>query len=218
VTQERSGGGPPRWLLAVVAATLAAVLGLVVGFVLARPDGAPSRMSVDVGFSRDMQAHHGQAVQMAELVRDRSEDDELRLVALDILLTQQQQIGQMYAWLDLWGHPQSDAQVPQAWAEAMGGSAGHGGHAGAGSDAAMPGMASDADMVRLRDSQGVDAERLFLQLMIAHHRGGVEMAEVAADKATQPRVRRLAQAMVDGQTAEIVLLQRMLDERGGPPA
>ncbi|MEV4010737.1 DUF305 domain-containing protein [Nonomuraea angiospora] len=59
----------------------------------------PADASVEAGFARDMQAHHAQAVQMTLIVRDRISDREVRTLAYDIATTQQQQIGQMYAWL-----------------------------------------------------------------------------------------------------------------------
>jgi len=94
-----------------------------------------------------------------------------------------------------------------AWA------AGHA-HAGTG-DGTMAGMATEEQMAQLRAADGTEAERLFLELMIEHHRGGVAMAEAALDRAVRPEVRRLAQAVVDSQTAEIGVLQDLLAAVGG---
>ncbi|WP_448061184.1 DUF305 domain-containing protein [Cellulomonas hominis] len=205
-------------LLAVLLAAAAAV-GAVLGSAFVRQPAlsAAADTSVDAGFARDMAVHHGQAVQLAVLVRDRSTDDEVRTVALDIVLTQQQQIGQMYAWLDTWGLPQGGSGAPMAWMTA----AGHG-HTTAGAQpdtsghAAMPGWVSPADLARLTAAQGAEADRLFLTLMIAHHLGGVQMAQYAADHADQPQVVRLATGIVRAQTREVTALQDMLDARGGP--
>ena len=88
----------------------------------------------------------------------------------------------------------------------------HGGtHAGP--DGAMPGMATPAQLVELRAADGVAAERLFLRLMIAHHEGGVTMAEAAVAQARTDEVRTLAAAIVAAQSSEIQVLQRMLDDR-----
>jgi uncharacterized protein (DUF305 family) len=188
--------------------------------------------SVDVGFSRDMREHHAQAVQMSVLVRDRSADPEVRTLALDVLLTQQQQAGQMYGWLADWGVAQSGAAAPMQWMS----QASMAGHtmAGAGATPAptettnnmgrmqmaptMPGMASQADLQRLAGLSGVEAERFYLQLMIPHHQGAVAMAEVAAEQAETVVVRRLAENIVASQSAEITVLQQMLTARGGPLA
>jgi len=207
--------------VAAVVALLVAValaLGVLVGVNLARPStfAVPADTSVDAGFARDMQAHHGQAVELARMVRDRTDDEAVRTVALDILLTQQNQAGQMAGWLDTWRLPRSTTRAPMAWA------GGHS-HTASGDDAptgfaAMPGWVGTDDMARLRDAEGTDAERVFLELMIPHHEGGVEMAEMAVDDAQTPQVRRLAESIIESQTAEITVLQDMLEERGGPLA
>ena len=59
----------------------------------------PGNDSAEAGFARDMIVHHAQAVQMAEIVRDKTNSDDMRLLAADISLTQQGQIGIMQGWL-----------------------------------------------------------------------------------------------------------------------
>ncbi|MCC2319358.1 DUF305 domain-containing protein [Cellulomonas chengniuliangii] len=206
--------GPATLAVIAVLVTTALVAGALIGSALVRQPAltAAADTSVDAGFARDMSAHHAQAVQLAVLVRDRSTDEELRAVALDILTSQQQQIGQMYAWLAMWGLPQAGSQAPMAW---MGDGHSHEGSTATG-HAAMPGWVSSADLARLEAADGVDAERLFLQLMIPHHVGGVEMAEEAVERAGQPEVRRLASGIVAAQTKELTVLQDLLDARGGP--
>ncbi|NNM44473.1 DUF305 domain-containing protein [Knoellia sp. DB2414S] len=97
--------------LVAVAALLVAGL---VGWLLAGRD-VPSGGSAEAGFARDMQAHHAQAVEMAFIIRDKTDDPTLRAVAYDIATSQQQQIGQMYGWLVQWGLPQTGSQQPMAW-------------------------------------------------------------------------------------------------------
>lgn len=75
------------------------------------------------------------------------------------------------------------------------------------------GMASPAQIRALEQASGVDAERLFLQLMISHHQGGVKMAQAALRLAKHPEVRTLAQAIDTAQQAEIRQLQQLLAER-----
>lgn len=205
--------GTARVVVAVLVA-LALLAGVAVGALLvARPDAAtPTDTSVDAGFARDMQAHHAQAVELSVLVRDRSQDPTLRAVALDVLTIQQQQIGQMAAWLRLWGLPAASPAGPMAW---MGDDHAH--DAGAGLSA-MPGWVAPTDLAALRDADGVDAERLFLALMIEHHAGGVEMARYATEHAQHAEVVRFAQGVVDSQTREQKVLQDLLDARGGPLA
>ncbi|WP_380169133.1 DUF305 domain-containing protein [Jannaschia sp. R86511] len=218
--------------LAVVAAALLVVAGLLLGSALAAPAGAatPTEDSVDAGFARDMQVHHGQAVEMSVMVRERSDDPTLRQIALDILLTQQNQQGQMAGWLQLWGLPQTSTQPIMGWmsgpfADSMTGMPGMemaedeaagGADEPAGNPMEAMGLATQEQMTALRDADGVEAERIYLQLMIPHHVGGVQMAEVAQQQADQPQVRRLATSMVNAQSFEITVLQDLLDACGGP--
>lgn len=186
------------WAGAVLVAVAA------VGGWAARPDGPPADTSADVGFARAMADHHAQAVEMAELVRFRTNDPEIRLLATDIVLTQQAQIGQMRGWLEAWGRPMTGRGDAMAWM-------GHG-------PGAMPGMASRGDIDRLDAATGAAADELFLRLMIRHHQGGVVMAQAALEQADENEVRRLAGSIVDGQRAEIeamkVLLGRLAERSG----
>lgn len=204
-----------RSRVAVVAtAVVATAAGVAGGLLLAGSllgSSVPAEGSADVGFARDMQAHHAQAVEMALLVRERTDDAELRQVALDIELTQQQQQGQMYGWLQVWGLPHASSAPPMAWADGHG----HGASRGnAGEQDPMPGMATAEQLAELAAADGANAERLFLELMIAHHEGGVAMARSALELAEEPAVRRLAQAVVDSQTAEIAVLRALLADVG----
>lgn len=203
-------------ILAAIAVVALFALAFTAGRVSAGPS-YPDAGSADAGFARDMQVHHNQAVEMSMIVRDNVEDETLRSIAYDIALTQQQQAGQMYAWLEEWGLPQSDAQPRMEW---MADSGDHGGMdmgsgAGAGSmlgpDGLMPGMATQAQLDELRAARGEDAERLYLQLMITHHEAGVDMAAAGAELAETDQVRTLSTKIQSGQQAEITLMQTMLD-------
>ena len=194
-----------RTAAVALAALLVGVLGAT--WVAQSRSSAPADWSADAGFARDMQTHHGQAVEMAFLVRDRTRDEELRTVAYDIITSQQQQAGQMYGWLVQWGLDQTGSRPPMAW---VGGE-----HAAAHAlpDGSMPGMATPAQLAELKAATGVEAERIFMRLMIAHHTGGVAMAQAARDDARTPEVRTLAGAIAAAQTSEVQLLQQMLDAR-----
>jgi uncharacterized protein (DUF305 family) len=78
----------------------------------------------------------------------------------------------------------------------------------------MPGMATEAQLDQLRAATGVEAERLFLALMIEHHRGGVDMAEGVLARTTVPQVVAMANGVVASQTADITAMQALLDARG----
>ena len=198
--------GRVRLVVVALAALLVGVLGTL--WVVQSRSSAPAEWSADAGFARDMQTHHAQAVEMALLVRDRSSDQELRTVAYDILTSQQQQAGQMYGWLVQWGLPQTASGPPMAWV------GGEHAEAHASADGAMPGMATPAELDELRAATGIEAERIFLRLMIAHHEGGVAMADAAVADARTPEVTALAGAIATAQASEIDLLERMLADRG----
>jgi uncharacterized protein (DUF305 family) len=74
----------------------------------------------------------------------------------------------------------------------------------------MPGLASDADINRLLASSGAAADKLFVDLMVVHHQGGLHMAQYALQHANEIEVRRFAYAMITGQTDEINEMQAIL--------
>ncbi|HET6354740.1 DUF305 domain-containing protein [Streptomyces sp.] len=183
----------------------------------------PSADSADTGFARDMSVHHQQAVEMSFIVRDRTQDDEVRRLAYDIANTQANQRGMMLGWLDLWGLPKLAAdKEPMAWMagkDAHGGSehsghSGHGGSSEAGDGALMPGMATRADLDRLGKAGGKQAEIEYLQLMIIHHNGGISMAEGCAKLCTVGPEKALAEGMVAAQRSEVELMVDLLHKRG----
>lgn len=187
------------WVLAIVAA---AALAFAVGrFTMYSATGVPTPDAVDIGFARDMQVHHEQAVQMAMIEYRRAQDDVVRSLAYDIATTQAGQRGEMYDWLVQWGVPQSGRLM--SW---MSDSSGHD-HGGASATeadlrAAM-GMATDAQVDALSAASGTEADCLFLELMIRHHEGALPMAREAIDGASIPRVTQVAQTILTGQTAEL---------------
>lgn len=215
-----------------------AVAPTMLGVPVAEVKDPPSDTSVEAGFARDMKVHHAQAVTMSFMIRDLTDDESVRMLAYDIAATQQNQIGQMTGWLDLWGLTQTTTRPPMEWMSpagmaAMGGhpmvpgAAAPGPATGTGSatvpgpvtvtgpDAPqMPGMATKAQLDRLAGLRGVQAEVLFLQLMITHHQAGVAMAQDALDHARSQVVRDLAKGMVAGQNAEIAQMRQWLAERG----
>ncbi|WP_433323941.1 DUF305 domain-containing protein [Spirillospora sp. CA-294931] len=174
--------------------------------------GPPAADGPEAGFARDMSTHHAQAVRMSFVVRDRTRDAPVRLLAYDIINTQSAQIGMMTAWLDAWRLPKTDPAGPMRWMK------GHGGHGAATATTTMPGMASPEELKELERASGRPAEVRFLTLMTRHHRAGVTMAEAVLARTGEPRVRALARTMVDGQRSEIDLMNRMLGERGARAA
>jgi uncharacterized protein (DUF305 family) len=144
-----------------------------------------------------MAMHHEQAVAMALVIRDRSADSALRDLALDIMLSQQAQIGQMHGWLAVWQLSLAGSEPPMS---------------GAHSPEHM-GMATRAQVDSLSTLPIDDAERAFLRLMIRHHTGGVSMAESVLDATKRPEVQRLATAIRNSQRGEITYMEGLLAKR-----
>jgi uncharacterized protein (DUF305 family) len=148
-----------------------------------------------------MSVHHAQAVEMAEIVRDKTESEEVRLMATDMALTQQGQIGRMQGWLDAWELPATGAEPAMFWM----------GHP---TEGRMPGMASPEEIERLQSLPPDEADKLFFRLMIPHHQAAVPMAEAVIEESDRPEVENLARAIAASQPGEVQLMKDMLEERG----
>ncbi|MEU9885349.1 DUF305 domain-containing protein [Sphaerisporangium sp. NPDC051011] len=179
--------------------------------------GPPGDASPEAGFSRDMGIHHAQAAEMSFAVRDASTDPAIRGLSYDIITTQTAQRGVFMGWLQQWGLNQATTRPSMAWMAGHG----HGASAAAGTPAkvptTMPGIASDEEMKRLQAAKGKDAEILFLQLMIRHHEGGVQMARAVLSLTNRPEVRTMAQHIVDTQDSEIAYMTELLQARDAKP-
>jgi uncharacterized protein (DUF305 family) len=204
-----------RGLIVAIGAVVAALaIGVTAGWLVSGDDDRsaddfvtemPADDSAEAGFVRDMSTHHTQAVAMAEAILRRTDDPDLAQLATDIMLTQQSQIGRFGGWLDQWGLPASSSSPPMSWAPGM---EGHDM-----SEMTMPGMADPADVAALSTLPVDQAELLFLELMTAHHLGGVAMAEDYLEVGNRPEVARMAESIVRSQTAEINAMADMLATR-----
>jgi len=151
--------------------------------------------TADVQFAQMMIPHHAQAVQMAELAGNRAADPELKALTVKIRSGQQLEIDTMTGWLAAWGQPSMQP----------------GGHNMPGMGAGMPGMMSEEDMNRLKAASGVDFDRQFTRMMIAHHNGAIQVARDEARNGSNPDATRLATTMEQAQAAEVTQLQKILD-------
>lgn len=158
---------------------------------------SPTELAVEFNAADEMFAtmmipHHEQAIEMSNIILGKDGIDE-RVVALAerIKAAQTPEIETMISWLDAWGADSS-----------MGGMEGMGG----------TGMMSDDDMAALDAAQGVDASRLFLEQMIAHHQGAIDMAQTEVDNGINPDAVALAGKIIEDQTAEIAEIQQLLTQ------
>ncbi|RJL32859.1 DUF305 domain-containing protein [Bailinhaonella thermotolerans] len=173
----------------------------------------PADASAEAGFSRDMAVHHAQAVEMSFAVRDASTAQDIRTLSYDIIVTQTAQRGMMMGWLQQWGLTQGSGRPPMTWMSGHG----HGAAKPGPGTGLMPGMATAEELRRLRSLKGAEAEVFYLQLMIRHHKGGVEMAQAVLRLTDRPEVRALAQGMVNTQQGEITLMTDLLRRRDATP-
>lgn len=182
---------------ALAAPTLAAVLAVTA--VTAACSGpaadAPERTSADTEFAQMMVVHHEGAVEMSDEVADRATTSEVRELAVRVADAQGPEIATMRGWLEEWGDP-----APE--------DAGHGGMDHGGMD--MDGLSQQEAMTELRDAEGADVDRRFLELMIAHHEGVLEMAEQQRADGADPEAVALARQVVEDQTSEIAEMRDLL--------
>lgn len=173
-------------------ATVAAVSFLVgaIGYAIGR-DSGPEPNAVDIGFYKDMLTHHDQAIDMSLLVMENGEDPTVRIFAQEIATFQSYEIGLMNAAMRSWGETVDRPDTSMSWMNMPV------------PYEYMPGLASDEQMSELRQATGREADELFLELMADHHRGGIHMAQYAADRAAEPDTRELAARMARNQIVEI---------------
>ena len=155
--------------------------------------GAPAGFNADdVAFATNMISHHQQAVEMSALVPDRSTDPEIIALAEQISAAQQPEIETMKVFLVQWNENPDTAT-------------GHNGHG-----ATMQGMVDDATMTKLESLNGSEFDTLWLESMISHHQGAIEMAKAEITNGKNVDAKGLAQTIVDTQQAEIGQMKQML--------
>lgn len=157
---------------------------------------AAEHNQADVQFAQMMIPHHRGAISMAELAPDRAQDPFILDIAERIQGAQDPEIQQMTGWLEDWGE-----EVPTAQEHDMGGG---GGGAGAGDDMGGEGMDE------LAAASGPAFDRLFAELMITHHQGAVDMSADEIANGRFPEAKALAEAIIEGQEAEIAELEGFL--------
>ena len=163
-------------------------------------DTARRPTSADLAFMKGMIGHHAQALVMTALVPERSSRPELGLLAERIDASQRQEISQMQLWLRDRGEEAPDPSSPHA-------------HHGAGHAELMPGMLTPEDLARLTAASGNAFDRLFLEFMIRHHEGALQM--VADLRRTpgalqEPQLFDFASDVDADQRAEIARMRRLL--------
>ncbi|MBW6438910.1 DUF305 domain-containing protein [Actinoplanes hulinensis] len=192
-TEKRRFG---YWLPATLVVGL--LLGVAIGFLVPRGEDLPADDSAEAGFARDMSTHHSQAVEMGMIAYTRATNDEVRMMARDIALTQQGQIGMFQAWLREWNLQPTGSKPAMSWMP---------GGAESVKDGLMPGMATPEELKQLREATGLDEDRLFMKLMINHHLGGIHMAQEVVELSDDPEVVESAQLSINSQQRDLTDMQ-----------
>ena len=176
--------------------------------------------SADVAFVTGMIPHHEQAVEMSDLVLAQpvsaaGSNAEVRALAQQIADAQAPEVELMETWLEDWG--MSSDTVTDDGGMNMGGGekdghdmAGHGSGGGEMDDGEMNGMMTESQMNELSQATGAELDQLYLELMIAHHEGAIEMAQTELKDGRNPAALKLAQEIIDTQQAEIKQMQALL--------
>ncbi|WP_298557130.1 DUF305 domain-containing protein [Streptomyces luteogriseus] len=145
--------------------------------------------SADVSYVRMMIEHHAQALEMTELTPGRAESKDVKRIAERIAAGQKPEIEAMKGWLKSYGKPLKAERHEHA---------------------TMPGMATQAQLKKLRAADGKAFDRLFLTLMTTHHQGAITMATDVKGQGNNIRVEEMADEVIAQQTSEITRMRNML--------
>ncbi|UMP00145.1 DUF305 domain-containing protein [Amycolatopsis sp. EV170708-02-1] len=143
----------------------------------------------DVTFAQGMIPHHEQALAMAKLVDGRTRNAKVVDLAARIQKAQDPEIQQLNGLLKGWGVAPSGE---------------HSGHGSA------SGMMTEDDLAKLGKAKDAAFDKQWLEMMVKHHEGALEMAKTALRQGSNAEVKALAQKVIDGQQAEITEMRALL--------
>jgi uncharacterized protein (DUF305 family) len=154
----------------------------------------------DIAFASDMIPHHAQATEMVNLARTRGLDPEVQAIADEILAAQSVEVETMVDWLTDWGEPIPPTSQDHANA--------HG--EGMDMDTDLPGMLSEDQLAELDDARGDEFQTMWLEMMIEHHEGAIELAGTQVEHGRFPDAVKMAKSIESSQAAEIEQMQGLL--------
>jgi uncharacterized protein (DUF305 family) len=164
--------------------------------------GRPGHVDADVRFMQGMIHHHGQALDMTDLLSSRTDSEEMRLLGRRIDISQTDEIGMMARWLDARGEDAPKVREEEA--------------SPLNDDQLMPGMLTERQMAQLASAAGEAFDRLFLELMIVHHQGALTMVGelfLVSRAGQEPDIFKFASDVDADQTGEIGRMNTMLQAR-----
>ena len=162
--------------------------------------------AADIRFATEMIPHHAQALRMVDMAEGRDLTPQAEELMRDIAAAQAPEIEQMAGWLEDWGQPVPDT------------SGGMGMMGGDGMDmddmdhmSDMLGAMTEESLAELDGAEGTVFERMWLEMMIVHHEGAIEMSETELDEGEHQGTLDLAASIIESQRAEIELMESMLE-------
>lgn len=155
----------------------------------------------DVAFATDMIQHHAQALAMVDLTLNRDLDPEVQQLAEDIREAQGPEIEQMTDWLTDWDQP-----IPETVRDHVNAH----GDGDMEMDSDMPGMMSSEEMSDLEDTEGAEFQQMWLEMMIEHHEGAIEMAQTEQAEGEHTAAIDLAENIESTQQDETSTMETLL--------
>ncbi|MEP9383342.1 DUF305 domain-containing protein [Nocardioides sp. KR10-350] len=177
---------------------------------------ATAHNDADVTFATEMIAHHKQALAMVDLTEGRTLNPAVQTLADDIRAAQTPEIQTMTGWLSSWGMPSPSASPSASASSGMGDMSGMPSMSGStdpmGSMGSSPmaGMMTDEEMTKLKNASDADFQKMWLEMMIKHHQGAVDMARTEqSDGQYQPAI-DLAGQIIASQSKQIDTMRQLL--------
>ncbi len=158
-------------------------------------DLGPADINYDLRFIDGMIPHHEGAVIMASYALQKSKRPEIKKLANEIIKAQDKEIAELKQWRKTW-YPTAPNE-PQAWHAEMK-------HMMAMTPEQIKAMRMDMDL----GESNAEFDLRFINAMIPHHEGAVVMASHALNKSKRPEIKKLAQAIISSQEAEIKQMEQ----------
>lgn len=155
--------------------------------------GSAEHNDADMSFAQMMIPHHQQAIDMATMAGKKATDAKVKDLATRIEGAQDPEIEKMNTMLEQWGASMDESMPGMD----------HGGMS-------MPGMMTEEEMNKLEKASGAEFDKMWIQMMIKHHKGAIDMANTELKSGSNADAKALAQQIIDAQQAEIDEMQGML--------
>lgn len=184
-----------------ITALLAAIGSTGIAFAASTPSPMTSSSTMmskankgDISFAQMMIPHHQQAVQMADLALTNAKSPQIVGLATKIKAAQKPEITKMRGWLKSWDAPMASSSTMP----------------GMGMGSTSPGMMTESQMTDLSHAHGASFDTMWLQMMITHHQGAITDAKQVLKTTKNADVKKMAQAIITGQSAEITAMKQLL--------